>query len=78
MNQPRRRLYLSVLIVLVLGITATYYVFGSSLREVHASGVFERRERPLSRGRRPNPRSKRRQDRPGHPAGRQREDRLSL
>ena len=41
MIQLRRRLYVSVLIVL-LGIAATYYVFGSSLREVHVSGVFER------------------------------------
>ncbi|MDT7612406.1 MAG: phospholipid/cholesterol/gamma-HCH transport system substrate-binding protein [Pseudonocardiales bacterium] len=42
MSQPRRRLYGTVLFVLVLGMAATYYVFGSSLREVHASGIFER------------------------------------
>ncbi|MDT7750160.1 MAG: phospholipid/cholesterol/gamma-HCH transport system substrate-binding protein, partial [Pseudonocardiales bacterium] len=42
MNHPRRRLYGTVLIVLVLGIAATYYVFGSALREVQVSGVFER------------------------------------
>lgn len=42
MNHPRRRLYGTVLIVLVLAVAATYYVFGSALREVQVSGVFER------------------------------------
>jgi len=68
MNHPGQRLYGTVLIVLVLGIAATYYVFGSSLPR-STSPEFLSAPTASIRGRRPNPRSERRQGRPGHPQG---------